>query len=1602
MRMQGASVSCVIAALIGALLVLAAPSVARAQAPSPYTYCFSGTCYQSRAEAEAAMRAYPHAVAPYLEPSGTWLMPSGEFLLEYRAPDQAPVAWGDISYAPNLYVVDYYCEPASNPFGGSTGCASEDEAIEMTIAHLTKYNGDGGCFNVNFTMSGSWAEPFETILGSPGLSGDGRVLYTGEGRTLHWDTVCNGTLHGSSSTGFQKHQRFLCPAGFDRNMALTRTPEEMWADGRRVCGANVTFSVSTAPLQTASCPANENPCYPATGNKARFERDLVFAGRSIERVYHSSMQTVSESLSRGWRYSFEETMVQGGAPNTYHYIDARGYLSRFKFANNSAAIASDPEGSGRTLHRTPTTPGANVWLQDPSGDVRTFDDYGRLLSISNERQPNTNIYLSYAELPHIRRVTHIADSAGRRIELDYGLSGKLTGMVAYGTVPVEIVYDSRGDLAEVAVAGERRLYHYEGDVGYLTGITDEAGTRYASFAYDARGRVKESFLHDGADVVEHTQLNYVSTDMVEVTTADGDVRTYRMSTNPFRRVDSVTDGRGTVNTQYFGEQPYVVTGVDGVITESYATFANSRVDEAVGTAFERRTERDYDGRSNVTRESVWDGPEGDRTLQRLSTFTYDDEGRIQSSCEHDVQMPGAAAYTCGSSALAPAGVRQVRRAYCTAQDVNAALDGCAVVGALKSVDGARTDVADITSYAYYTQSGPSCGASGAGSCGYNVGDLWQVQDPTGGVTETLKYDWAGRPTSVRNPAGVVIDYEYHPRGWLTATKIRGADDGSEVDDRITAIDYWPTGLVKQVTQPDGAFTTYGYDTAHRLTTIGDSDGNTITYTLDNAGNRVQEDTRDDNGTLLRTLSRLYNQLGQLATQADASDNPTDFTYDPNGNLKTATDPLGRATSNDYDPLKRLARTLQDIGGVEAETTFEYDALDHLTRVTDPKGLETGYTYNAFGDLLQLDSPDTGTTTYTYDSVGNRTGQVDARGQASSYAYDALNRLTGISYDGAADQNVTYVYDTVPPGCDTGETFAIGRLSAMADASGSTQYCYDRFGQMVRKVQATNGQTFTLRYAYTKSGQLSSLTYPDGSTADYVRDAQGRVTEVGVTSPGGSREVLLTDASYAPFGPATGWAYGNGRTLSRAHDLDYRPQSILDSATGGLDLGYSYDPAGNLTALRTADLAEPPRATFDYDALNRLTAFRDGAAGAAIERYDYDATGNRTGFTNAGGTQAYAYPTDSHRLASVAGVPRTYDASGNTTAVGSAREFVYNAANRLSQVKQGGTITMHYAYNGKGERVRRHLGTDDVTTVYDEAGRWVGDYDDAGVPLQQAIWLDDNPVGLLVGATGVNRLHYVQPDHLGTPRAVIDPIRNVAVWKWDLASEAFGNSPPNQDPDGDGTGFVFDMRFPGQRYDAATGLNYNYFRDYESSSGRYSQSDPIGLGGGPNTYEYSMSMPTSAFDPKGLTAVRLPPYKPGQQLPHGTIYCDDGVVAPFVNWKRWPAYDRECFGDCLVVHEQSHVRDATRSNPGVCRYRGWVPFIYPRGIVSFDSRQARLNSEFRAYAAELRCLASKLTREGGCNSGLCRKVITGRISDIVEIILPTVHNGTYPYGVPGHE
>jgi len=638
--------------------------------------------------------------------------------------------------------------------------------------------------------------------------------------------------------------------------------------------------------------------------------------------------------------------------------------------------------------------------------------------------------------------------------------------------------------------------------------------------------------------------------------------------------------------------------------------------------------------------------------------------------------------------------------------------------------------------------------------------------------------------------------------------------------------------------------TYEYDAAQRLIKVGDGAGNTIQYTLDAAGNRIHESYRGPDGQVTRTQSRVYNGLSQLVTLADGQANPTDFTYDAAGNQVSVTSPLGHVTQQEYDSLNRIKRTLQDVGGIGAETGYKYDAEGNVVEVSDPKGLKTTYARNGFGDVLTQVSPDTGTTTFTYDSAGNVLTRTDARGVTANYSYDALGRTTAVTFiDPEAD--IHYVYDQPSSQCAEGERAGVGRLASMIDPSGRTDYCYNLMGDLVRRVQVTDGQALTLRYAYEASGRLQSMTYPDGSLVDYGYDALGQVKSIGVTPAGGVREVLLQGLKTLPFGPVKTWTFGNGRRLDRSYDQDYRPAAISD-ARDGLNVAFGFDPVGNITSL--TDVGQQGQgATLDYDALGRLTAFKDAQTGVAIEQYSYDATGNRLSFANSAGMKAYAYAADSHQLLSVSGVERTYDAMGNTLSVGNEWQYEYNASGRLGIATQSGSAKASFIYNAAGQQVLQNGEADKRLHLHGEAGEWLGSYATNGSPTQQVVWLNSEPVGIIQAG----RVRYIEADHLGSPRVVIDPSADKAIWKWSLKGEAFGATAPEQDPDLDGTVFSFDLRFPGQRYYDVTGLYQNGKRDYDAATGRFSQSDPIGLSGGISSYAYVDSSPLLFTDTLGL-------------------------------------------------------------------------------------------------------------------------------------------------------
>ncbi len=795
---------------------------------------------------------------------------------------------------------------------------------------------------------------------------------------------------------------------------------------------------------------------------------------------------------------------------------------------------------------------------------------------------------------------------------------------------------------------------------------------------------------------------------------------------------------------------------------------------------------------------------------------------------------------------------------------------------MTSLDGPRTDVADVTSLSYYT-------CTSGGGCG----QLQRVTNALGHVTRYDGYDANGRLLQWTDPNGLKTVYAYDPRGRVLS--VTQTPPGG--DSRVTTYAYDAAGHVVSTTLPTGLTLTYTYDAAQNLRRVADNLGNYVDYGYDLKGNRTQTYTHDAAGTLVRAVDLAFDARNRVS-QINAGGSVTQQIADALGNLVQITDPNTvagggtAATHNRYDALNQLYQTVDRLSG---GTLYSYDANDRLKSVQAPNDSLTQYQHDDLGNRLQEASPDRGTLRYAHDAAGNLVQQTDARGIVSAYAYDALNRLTHIDYDGSAE-DVTYSYDGAS-GC----SFGLGRLCAVVDESGTTAYGYDAFGNVLVQAHVELGITYNTFYTYDAGNRVLSLTYPDGQLVHYARDALGRIGTV-TTTVNGLAQTVVAGRTYRADGLLLGQTFGNGLGEARQYDLQGR---LTYQSLGSADTRvYGYDANGNLTGKQSL----PEVAAYRYDALDRLT---DELAGTDHNAFSYDANGNRlTDLTRAGQTRSHAYAAGSNRLQQRGAQTLTLDAAGNTLADrNGARAFGYDQAGRLATVSRDGVLRGTYTYNHLNLRTRKVSVTGTGATRrlvyhYDLQGRLIAETRPNGTLVRRYVWADNEPVGQVQHrpALATEELAYLHTDHLQTPRLATDAALAV-VWRFE--SEAFGTGKPETDPDGDDTKTQVRLRFPGQYHDGESGLYYNWHRYYDPRIGRYVTSDPIGLAAGVNTYAYAYSSPLYFTDPLGLdpTIIMLEPGQVGS--PGGNdastvvLNGNKGLVSPIYPSSTLPADPSQC-------------------------------------------------------------------------------------------------------------
>ena len=1029
----------------------------------------------------------------------------------------------------------------------------------------------------------------------------------------------------------------------------------------------------------------------------------------------------------------------------------------------------------------------------PEGDFENYDAKDQLSSVYNLNGTAQKYALTYsADAAHL--LTKVSDAFGHSLNLTYDAQNRLATMTDPSGGLYQYGYDANSNLTSVTYPDTKvRTYVYD-EAAYTAGIdqphalTGIIDENSTRYANFGYSASGLAVLSEHAGGVERYSVAYATEPTVLSNTVIDIPNNIKYVTRLYQAPT------GAVVTDALGQaRQYTYTVVNGIVKTSTGDKPCS------GPCTPVPQSQTYDANGNVTSKTDFKG--------NLNCYAYDltrnlETVRVEGFASGNVCPASLAAYTpiagtrqrnitttWNATFRVPATITEANRSTAYTYD-----------GAGNMLTKTVTDTAAATTRVWtntYTSAGQVLTADGPRT---DVADVTTstYYFCTGGFQ-------CGLVNTITNAAGQVTTYNtYNANGQpLTITDPNGVVTTLTYDLRqrlmtrqvgteATMFDYYPTGLLQKATLPDSSFVQYTYDPAHRLTAITDGLGNKISYTLDAMGNRTAESAFDPFSVLSRTRSRAYNTMSQLTQEIGSAGTAavtTTFGYDTNGNQTSINAPLARNTTNQYDELNRLKQITDPATG---NTVFGYDANDNLTSVLDPSTLTTSYTYNGFGDLATQVSPQTGTTINAYDTGGNLATSLDARNNTATYSYDALNRVTQVAY---GDQTIAYSYDA--------GTNGKGRLTGASDSNHSMSWAYDGLGRVTSKSQSVSGVTLTTGYSFT-TGQMTTLSTPSGQSVVYAY-ANGQTA--GITVNGAA---LISNVLYEPFGPARGWTWGNATIESRLHDTDGNPSLI----SGVEQTTYTVDSAFRITGLSNASTSAASW-TYGYDVLDRLTS---ATAPSAALSLTYDAVGNRQG--------------------QIGGAPPAY-LGGNIT-------LTYDKRNRL--VGFSGANSATYVYNALGQRIQK-TGTAATLFAYDEAGHLLGEYTNGGALIQETVWLGDIPVATLrPHAGGGVDIYYVHVDHLSSPKMITRASDNVVMWRWD--QDPFGTAAPNANPAGQGA-FVYNLRFPGQYYDSETGLNYNYFRDYDSVTGRYVESDPIGLKGGTNTYTYVGSSPVRSMDPQGL-------------------------------------------------------------------------------------------------------------------------------------------------------
>jgi len=676
--------------------------------------------------------------------------------------------------------------------------------------------------------------------------------------------------------------------------------------------------------------------------------------------------------------------------------------------------------------------------------------------------------------------------------------------------------------------------------------------------------------------------------------------------------------------------------------------------------------------------------------------------------------------------------------------------------------------------------------SEAGNFDYRYGIALERRDLNNFYYET-EIDNMGRVTKVRGPnelaTGVpyIIAFEYKPKAEFgesgisapayAVTKhydIQHPDDDLET---VTFVDGF--GRPVQV-KKDGVLTTASKGSGASDQTVMIVSGRNVYDAFgrvakayypvtEGTGSKTSFNTSFDSETPTITA---YDVLDRAISVRLPDDSETTTAYSVDGGLKAlitkVTDALGNEQSTYTNGSGKTVKSVQHSGpDGDITTTFEYDGIQRLVRVTDVEGNQTLSTYDMGDRRTEVNHPASGITSFTYDALGNvltkQTANMAEEGKMITYTYD-YHRLTGINYPDHPENNVKYYY-----GGRNASHNRIGRLMLREDGTGAIEYFYGKMGEVTktRRTLIVPNQaiaTYVTQWTYDSHNRLVEMIYPDEEKVTYSYNLGGLLEKVrGEKSYGYD---YITKLGYDKFEQRSYLKYCNGAETFYTYDNRRRLSNLAVNSGGTsiMDNAYTFDAVSNvLSVANNASLPQSGNAggkmshSYTYDGLYRLASAIGTYTGADNKSASYTLdmgydnmhriTSKRqhltqdnvqfNGTLNVGYDLSYTYSSEEGKkfqLESVKDVNyRTeetpegnnvenghvysYDKNGNLVYVNTSRmmkdghkdssvgerKLIWDEENRLLSVDDNGFVS-NYWYDADGERTVKTSGESDQVYV----------------------------------------------------------------------------------------------------------------------------------------------------------------------------------------------------------------------------------------------------------------------------------------------------------------